>query len=373
MNANLQIAKKRSILTQKIRDFFVQNNFLEVETPIMTRIPGMEPHLTPFETKLIPPANLGLNQGSITQLNNMPLYLNTSPELQMKKLLGASFGNIFQITKVFRNCEMNSPLHNPEFTMLEWYRENADYTDLMTDCENLILQLVEINRLKFTLKSEPENKAQNSQPTSRFTYQFQPIDLTPPWPRFSTNELFQKYCQINLLENQTFATFKKTAQTHNYDTKAATTWDDIYFKIFLNYIEPELNKLNTPFFIYDYPASQAALAKTCLPDKQELSKNPFFAERFELYIKGIELANAFSELIDSKEQRQRLQEEQNLRKKLHKTVFPIDEEFLQALDQIKNPCAGIAMGLDRLFMFLLDKKTIEEVLLFPFAQKQSKW
>lgn len=340
MNSDLQVAKNRSILTQKIRDFFVRNNFLEVETPIMTAIPGMEPHLTPFETKLIPPANLGNNK-------EIPLYLNTSPELQMKKLLGEGFGNIFQITKVFRNCELNGPLHNPEFTMLEWYRENADYTDLMTDCENLIIELAKINKC-------------NS-------------DLTPPWPRFTTNELFQKYCQINLLKNQTLATFKKTAQTHNYDTKAATTWNDIYFKIFLNHIEPELNKLNTPFFIYDYPTSQAALAKTCLPDRQESSKNPFFAERFELYIKGIELANAFSELIDSKEQRQRLQEEQNLRKKLHKTVFPIDEEFLQALDQIKKPCAGIAMGLDRLFMFLLDKKTIEEVLLFPFAQKQSKW
>lgn len=340
MNSDLQVAQKRSVLTQKIRDFFVRNNFLEVETPIMTPIPGMEPHLTPFETKLIPPANLGLNQSSITQSNNLPLYLNTSPELQMKKLLGEGFGNIFQITKVFRNCEFNGPLHNPEFTMLEWYRENADYKDLMTDCENLIIELSKINKLD--------------------------IDLTPPWPRFSTNELFQKYCRINLLENQTFETFKITAQAHNYDTKACTNWDDLYFKIFLNYIEPELSKLNTPFFICDYPASQAALAK-------KSSKNPFFAERFELYVKGIELANAFSELIDSNEQHERLKEEQNLRKELNKTVFPIDEEFLSSLDKIKKPCAGIAMGLDRLFMFLLDKKTIEEVLLFPFAQKQSKW
>lgn len=354
------IALQRGLLTQKIRNFFNKQGFLEVETPIMTPIPGMEPHLTPFETKLIPPSNLGNHK-------QIALYLNTSPELQMKKLLGADFGNIFQITKVFRNCESESPLHNPEFTMLEWYRENADYTDLMTDCENLILELVKINRLKFTHVGEKENKKHNSQLT--IYYQSQIIDLTPPWPRFSTNELFQKYCHINLLENQTFKDLKKTVDKLSaknsqssfvFDSSGCVTWDDLYFKIFLNHIEPRLAKLNQPFFIYDYPSSQAALAK-------KSSKNPFFAERFELYIKGTELANAFSELTNSKEQRQRLQTEQNLRKKLGKTVFPIDEEFLQALDQIKKTCAGIALGLDRLFMLLLDKKSISEVLLFPIS------
>lgn len=339
-------AKNRSIFTQKTRDFFNKQGFLEVETPIMTQIPGMEPHLTPFETKFIPPSNLGNHK-------QIALYLNTSPELQMKKLLGAGFGNIFQITKVFRNREMNSPLHNPEFTMLEWYRENAGYTDLMTDCENLICKLL----------------PGKSDQSINLQYQSQIINLAPPWPRFSTSELFKKYCNIDLFENQTFEKFKKTVD--NISTKysqfssalnssGCITWDDLYFKIFLNRIEPGLAKLNQPFFIYDYPSSQAALAK-------KSSKNSFFAERFELYIKGIELANAFSELTDSKEQRKRLKKEQKLRKKLGKTVFPIDEEFLQALDQIKKPCAGIALGLDRLLMLLLDKKSINEVLLFPIS------
>mgnify|MGYP001615927328 FL=1 len=121
---NKDIAKQRSLLTQKIRNFFVNNNFLEVETPIMTPFPGMEPHLTPFETKLTQPFSK----------KTIPLYLNTSPELQMKKLLGAGFNDIFNITKVFRNGELNGQLHNTEFTMLEWYRENANYKNLMTDC-----------------------------------------------------------------------------------------------------------------------------------------------------------------------------------------------------------------------------------------------
>lgn len=325
------IAQKRSNIIQKIRDFFVHSDFLEVETPIMTPIPGMEPHLTPFESRLNFPSV------SNSKTDDLPVYLNTSPELQMKKLLGSSegFDKIFNITKVFRNGEMDGPLHNPEFTMIEWYRKNADYKDLMKDCEDLVLAL-----------------------TKSLTYQSENIDLSTPWPRFTTNELFIKYCGLNLLENQDLETFKKNAESKNFDTNSCENWDDLYFKIFLNNIEPELAKLNQPIFIYDYPSSQAALAK-------KSATNPFFAERFELYIKGIELANAFSELTDSKEQRTRLIEEQNLRKTMGKTILPIDEEFLQALDQITVPTAGIALGLDRLLMILLDKKSIEEVMLFP--------
>ncbi|MEK7547362.1 MAG: EF-P lysine aminoacylase EpmA [Patescibacteria group bacterium] len=338
---DIQTYKKRSLLTQKIRDFFAKNGFLEVETPIMTTMPGMEPHLNPFETKLTLPSIMTI-QKSVAKPNrpqSIPLYLNTSPELQMKKLLGAGFGNIFNITKVFRNGEIGGPLHNPEFTMIEWYRTNAAYTDLMKDCENLILSLV------------------GKIPKNLLTYQSQTINLTPPWPRLSTNQLFQKYCKIDLNKNRTFKKFKKIALTRNFDTKNCKDWDDIFFKIFLNHIEPNLPK-NKPIFIYDYPSTQAALAR-------KKKSNPFFAERFELYIAGIELANAFSELINPNEQRKRLKEEQLLRKKLNKTVFDIDEEFLSGLGSIKKPCAGIAMGMDRLFMLLTNKKNIEEVLLFP--------
>lgn len=354
MQCDKYTAKNRSTIIQKIRDFFVHSDFLEVETPIMTPIPGMEPHLTPFESRLNFPSV------SNSKTADLPVYLNTSPELQMKKLLGSSagFDKIFNITKVFRNGEMDGPLHNPEFTMIEWYRKNADYKDLMKDCEDLVLELVKINRLKTIGTDETQNYIAINQIASALTYQSSPIDLSTPWPRFTTNELFIKYCELNLLENQNFDTFKKNAEAKNFDTNGCENWDDIYFKIFLNNIEPELTKLNQPIFIYDYPSSQAALAKRS-------ASNKFFAERFELYIKGIELANAFSELTDSKEQRARLIEEQNLRKTMSKTILPIDEEFLSALEAITTPTAGIALGLDRLIMLLLDKKSIEEVMLFP--------
>ncbi len=325
MFSKKETAQNRSLLTQKVRNFFVKEHFLEVETPIMTPMPGMEPHLTPFETEFKTPHQ------------KQPLYLNTSPELQMKKLLGAGFGNIFNITKVFRNGEIGGKTHNPEFTMIEWYREKADYKEIMEDCENLICSL-----------------------TDRLIYQGQEIDLSLPWDRISTHELFLNYCKIDLLKNQTFEEFKFTAEKLGYDTNACEDWDDIFFKIFLNHIEPHLGK-EKPIFVYDYPSTQAALAK-------KSSKNPFFAERFELYIAGIELCNAFSELTDANEQRERLLEEQKLRKKLGKTVFPIDEEFLASLESIHYESAGIALGLDRLFMVLLDKKSIEEVLLFPLSK-----
>lgn len=326
---------------QKVRDFFNARNFTEVETPIMVTIPGMEPYLTPFETKFTLPSHLKTEQNS-----TINLYLNTSPELQLKKLLGAGFGNIFDIIKVFRNGEVGGDLHNPEFSMIEWYREKADYKDIMQDCESLVLELV---------KSQSQDNS-----AKILNYQNTKIDLTTPWPRKTTNELFQEYCGIDLLQNKEFEELKKSAESKNYDTNGCENWDDIYFKIFLNHIEPNLPK-DRPIFVYDYPVSQAALAK-------KSTTNPFFAERFELYIGGTELANSFSELIDSKEQRERLMEEQNLRRQLNKTVFDIDEEFLASLESIQFPCAGIALGLDRLFMLLLDKKSIEEVILFPLAK-----
>ncbi|MBI4975505.1 EF-P lysine aminoacylase GenX [Candidatus Peregrinibacteria bacterium] len=321
----VRLSKERSILTQKIRNFFTKNNFIEVETPIMVRIPGMEPHLDPFETTLKTP-----------QKKEYKFFLNTSPELQMKKLLGQGLKKIFNITKVFRNGEISETRHNPEFTMIEWYRQKADYKDLMKDCENLIKSLAT---------------------KSTINYQNHKININKPWERLSTNELFMKYCKIDLTKNRDLKTFKKIALEKKFDTNGCKDWDDIFFKIFLNHIEPNLG-FKKPTFVYDYPTTQAALAK-------KKKSNPFFAERFELYIAGVEITNAFSELIDPKEQRQRLQEEQNLRKRLGKTVFDIDEEFLASLKSIRYPSAGIALGIDRLFMILLNKKNMEDTLLFP--------
>lgn len=369
------IAIARATLNQAIRDFFNKNGFLEVETPILTQTPGMEPHLTPFETKLQLPrhlvdSNISPSEKRPRRRHPIPFYLNHSPELYMKRLLGHKnaldtsdhFDKIFQITKVFRNGEIGGPHHNPEFTMLEWYRKNADYKDLMTDCENLI----EFCTDNVRTKSQNENAhARNKYATANLsTQRLHKTDIKlpqSPFPRISTRELFLKHTGIDLLKNRTTAKFKKNSIQKGHDVKNCQNWDDIFFKIFLNEIEPNLPK--TPIFITDYPASQAALAR--------LKKNePFFAERFELYINGVELCNAFSELIDPNEQRKRLIKEQQERKKMGKPVFLIDEEFLKALGRIQNSsknaeAAGIALGLDRLLMILLNKNHINDVLLFP--------
>jgi len=190
----------------------------------------------------------------------------------MKKLLGAGFGNIYTITKVFRNGEFGGGRHNPEFTMLEWYRENAGYFDIMNDCEDLIISLAE----KIDCG----------------------IDFKKPWDRISINELFIKYCGIDLLENKDLETFAKASEKIGVSVNACKTWDDIFYKIFLNKIEPDLGK-DKPIFVYNYPASQGALAKK--------AADPFWVERFELYIKGQEICNAFSELLDAEEQRKRFE------------------------------------------------------------------
>ncbi len=320
-----QLAKSREKILQKIRAFFNANDFIEVETPIMVKIPGSEPHLTPFET------------GLIVKEQSTSLYLNTSPELQMKKLLAKGLEKIFNITKVFRNGEIYSKTHNPEFTMLEWYRKNSDYFEIMQDTENLIKSLA----------------------GDKIIYQGKTVNLADKWDRKTTNQLFQEYLAIDLLENRDYQTFQKTAQKHSYDINGCTDWDDIFFKLFLNHIEPHLGS-EKPIFVYDYPSSQAALAR-------KKTDEPFFAERFELYIANMELCNAFSELIDAKEQRERLIEDQETRKKLNKTVFEIDEEFLESLESISQPCAGNALGIDRLIMLLLDNASIEDVLLFPLT------
>ncbi|MBI4234899.1 EF-P lysine aminoacylase GenX [Candidatus Peregrinibacteria bacterium] len=354
MKNHLHLAIARAEFEQQIRNFFKKRDFVEVQTPIMVKTPGMEPHLNVFETKFYDkncPRRTPAATGGGKSAEGGPRYLNHSPELQMKKLLGHKnpfdktdhFEKIFQITKVFRNGEIGGPLHSPEFTMLEWYRKNADYKTLMTDCENLI------TTLQTTLNFKSEF---SMQPAARTLQQ-------SPWPRISTQELFQKHTGTSLLKNRTYKQLKKAAKKLDLPIKSCKTWDDIFFTIFLNKIEPNLPK--TPIFITDYPASQAALARL-------KSNEPFFAERFELYINGIELCNAFSELTDPKEQRKRLIKEQRQRKKMGKTVFPIDEDFLKALKNLhtsKTTAAGCAFGLDRLLMVLINKQNIEDVLFFP--------
>jgi len=311
-----------------IRKFFEKEGFLEVETPLLGKAVGMELHLDAFETTFED------DQGT-----KLPLYLQTSPEYFMKRLLSAGFEKIFQLCKAFRNGEI-TPLHNTEFTILEWYRAYASYEEIMLDTERLV-----------------ESLAHELLNTSQLEYQGKMIDLSPPWERITVHDAMLNYAKIDLYEASTTEEFFRLATKKGFSTiKAEDEWETIFFKIFLEAVEGKLGR-GRPTFLLDYPLSMGALAK-------QKESNPNIAERFEVYIEGLELGNAFTELNDSQEQRERLVREQQERVLLGRDIYPLDEQFLQALEEGIPPSGGIAIGVDRLVMLFTNSRSIEEVLCF---------
>lgn len=243
-------------------------------------------------------------------------FLHASPELCMKRMLAAGYEKIFQICRCWREGERGS-LHVPEFTLLEWYRVGVDYLDLMDECEALIQTL-----------------AADLGMGEAINYQGQPISLASPWERLSVKEAFQRYTKISAME---------------------ALRQDFFDEVLVRDIEPHLG-IKKPTFLYDYPSERRSLARL----KKE---NPTVAERFELYLGGLEIANAFTELVDPEEQRRVFLSEMKIRRSLGKEVYPMPEKFLEELESIP-PSAGIALGVDRLVMVLLDAKSIDEVVAF---------
>ncbi len=283
-------------MVQAIRDFFVRRGYVEVETPVLIPAPAPELHIDAVEAP--------------------PMYLHTSPELCMKRLLAAGYERIFQMCKCFRQGERGE-LHLPEFTILEWYRTHAGYEDFMYECEALLQAVAgELNR----------------SPTVK--YQGKILDLEGPWERITVHEAFERYADLSLDEAMERGCFDACM---------------------LEEIEPHLG-IGKPTFLYDYPASMAALSRLKPSDRS-------VAERFELYMGGVELANAFSELTDAVEQRKRFQHERAERKKLGKEAYPVPEKFLEALGLMPE-AGGIALGIDRLAMIFSDSRTIDEVVAF---------
>ncbi|MCW8893212.1 MAG: EF-P lysine aminoacylase EpmA [Deltaproteobacteria bacterium] len=299
---NWQIARKRATLEararilQQIRAFFIAADFLEIETP--QRIPANAPEL---HIEAIPSADW---------------FLQTSPELCMKRLLAAGYERLFQICRCWRAGERGTR-HLPEYSMLEWYRSNTDYQKLMNDCE-LLLTSLKIDR--------------------SLAWQGKDIDLTPPWPRLTVKQAFVQHSQIGLDE---------ALSTDQFET------------IMTEQIEPGLSS-RQPTFLIDYPVEHASLARR-KPD------DPTVAERFELYIAGLEIANGFSELTDPEEQQKRFTAEEALRRKIGKRPYPCPEPFLKELAALP-PSAGIALGIDRLIMLLCDQKSIDDVVSFTPEQ-----
>jgi lysyl-tRNA synthetase class 2 len=243
-------------------------------------------------------------------------YLQTSPELCMKQLLAAGYPRIFQLCKCFRNKERGRK-HLPELTMLEWYRTGGNYHDLMDDCQDLIGFI-----------------AEKTTGSNLLRYQEQSIQLEPPWPRLAVAEAFRQYVSMEVEE---------------------ALAKDCFEEIMVDHIEPHLGT-TVPTFLYDYPAALGALARL----KPE---NNLVAERFELYIAGIELCNGFSELTDPLEQHGRFESEQKLRQSLNKPVYPMPQKFLVSLNDMPAAC-GNALGLDRLVMLFADTANIDDVVTF---------
>lgn len=319
----------RGRILWEIRAFFASRSFLEVETPTLVALPGMEPHLDPFVTSLI------RHDGATFEG-----HLITSPEYAMKKLLAGGMERIFEITKCFRNGEPWDGGHNPEFTMIEWYRANADYRAIMTDMEEMVASVATV------MTGSP-----------RITFGGRTIDLSPSWPRMTVKQTMEEYAGIDLdraIDDPEW--FRAIVGEKGVNPTARDTWDDLFFKIFLRDVEPKLG-LDRPLILHEYPRSMAALARIKPGDTR-------YAERFEAYCGGLEIANAFSELNDADEQRRRLEEERELRGKLGRHLYEIDEEFLTAVGTMP-PSAGIALGVDRLVMLLTDAASISDVLFFP--------
>lgn len=326
---NIDFLHKREKILDAIRSFFKADGFLEVDSPLMVKSPGMEPYLEVFETKLLD------DQG-----HSERAFLLTSPEYALKKLLVAGIPKLFTICKSFRNGEGKSRKHNSEFSIMEWYRTQADYTDIMKDCEALFLHLSTVMG-----------------GSTQWTYQGHTYDLTAPWERLSVAEAFEKYCQIDtetLLDEQRLL---QKGKERGFTVTDDTTWEQIYNQFFLNDIEPHFG-VDRPTIIYDFPASQASLSK-------KSPKDPRFAQRFEFYIAGIEMGNAFSELTDSEEQLQRFELERAEREKLGKVLYDIDMDYIEALRAGLPPTGGIAVGIDRIVMFFADSPTIQDIMVFP--------
>lgn len=304
-------------MNDAIRRFFDDRGFLEVETPIAVMSPGLEAHLLAFETTEVQPDR-----------SEIQLYLHTSPEYAMKRMLGRGIGSIYQLARVFRNGE-RSGTHAPEFTMLEWYRSPGKLEAIMEDVEHLLRTIAK------TIGGPYEPRAVE---------------------RISVSDAFVRAGLRDPLDHPDVSALRAALDVRSV---ADDTWEDVFFRAFLEEVEPTFPD-DTITILHGYPASMAALA-TINPE------DPRRAERFEVYLGRLEVANAFQELTDPQEQRRRFEADRKLRADQGMPVYPIDEGFLEDLEGVGD-AAGIALGVDRVLMRCLDLPCIQDVL--PFSPRE---
>ncbi len=339
--------KARARALGAVRALFDAQGFLEVETPVRVPCPGLDLYVDAL------PAHEG--------------WLITSPEHHMKRLLVAGARRIYQITRASRAEELG-PLHEPEFTLVEWYRAYAGMNAVMADTEALVRRVVaavrtsaersgvsgaatalgadgDLSGAATALGAGGDLSGVDSDSQARlgdFTYQGRRYDLAAPFLRLSVREAFRRYAG-------------------EPDLSRLAQDEDRYFELLVDQVEPALRALSQPVFLYGYPISQASLAR---PDPHD----PETAERFELYLAGVELCNGFGELSDAAEQRRRYEAALAERRARGMPVYPLDERFLAALEEGMPPAGGNALGLDRLLMLALDEPAITQVLAFPTAR-----
>ena len=340
-----QFARRRPRLLARnaalaaIRRWFAGQGFVEVETPALQVSPGMEVHLKAFATELEEPFGERRRR----------LYLHTSPEFAMKKLLAAGEPRLFQFARVYRNGE-RAATHHPEFTMLEWYRAGADWTALAADGEGI---------LSAALAAVPAALS-----AGKLRWRGAATDAAAPFERLSVADAFARDAGIDLFATMPdplrpdAAVLAAAARRIGIATQPHDTWEDVFFKVFLERIEPKLG-LGRPTILHAYPASMAALARIDRAD-------PRVAERCELFVAGLELANGFGELTDPAEQRRRFEADMARKQALYGERYPIDEDFLAAVGAMPE-AAGMALGFDRLMMCATGAERIEEVLWAPVA------
>ncbi|MEB6337194.1 elongation factor P--(R)-beta-lysine ligase [Serratia rhizosphaerae] len=307
---------KRAAILAEIRRFFADRGVLEVETPAMSQATVTDVHLVPFQTQFVGPS----------AADGMTLYMMTSPEYHMKRLLAAGSGPIYQLGRAFRNEEAGRH-HNPEFTMLEWYRPHYDMYRLMNEVDDLLQQVLDCDSAE----------------------------------TLSYQQAFQRHLEIDPLSADK-AQLREAAAKLDLSNIADTEEDrDTLLQLLFTFgVEPHIGR-EKPAFVYHFPASQAALAEISTEDHR-------VAERFEVYFKGIELANGFRELTDSNEQRQRFEQDNRKRAARGLPQQPIDYHLLDALSHGMPECAGVALGVDRLVMLALGVESLSEVIAFPVTR-----
>ena len=317
-SASLDHLKRRAQFLTEIRRFFYQRDVLEVDTPILSHAAPTAPYLDSFTTEYIAAGG-----------QKTPCYLHTSPEFAMKRLLAAGLGDIYQIAKVFRNGEQGRH-HSPEFTMLEWYRPSLSYHQLMTEVDDL-LQIV--------------------------------VGLSPA-VKMSYQTLFSQYLSIDVsdveqdeLKQYALSRIKSLPQDWQADKDG---WLELLMS---ELIEPQLALSAQPYIIYDFPASQAQLAKLHRSDDGAV-----VAARFEVYAQGLELANGYDECLDAEELSQRFNKDNLLRQQQGKVTMPIDQHLIAAINAGLPACTGVAIGVDRLLMLKLNVNDINAVTSFRFEQ-----